>query len=157
MYYTTFQSPMGEVMIAGDEQGLSHIAFQEGAKPVDIDWGWQRRDDLFSEAVRQLSAYFQGHLQDFNLPLAPTGTPFQKSVWMELQKIPFGQSISYGELAKRVGNPKASRAVGAANGKNPLSVVIPCHRVIGSNGSLTGYAGGLAIKEKLLNLEKAAS
>ena len=104
--------------------------------------------------MRQLKAYFAGELENFDLPLSPQGTPFQQRVWGELQKIPYGDTISYGELARRIGNPKASRAVGLANGSNPISIVIPCHRVIGANGKLTGYGGGLPIKEKLLALEK---
>jgi methylated-DNA-[protein]-cysteine S-methyltransferase len=106
------------------------------------------------EPVRQLRAYFAGDLETFDLPLAPAGTPFQLAVWRELCKIPYGKTISYGELARHLGNPNASRAVGLANGANPIPIVIPCHRVIGSNGKLTGYGGGLPIKEKLLALER---
>jgi methylated-DNA-[protein]-cysteine S-methyltransferase len=106
------------------------------------------------ETVRQLRAYFAGELETFELDLAPEGTPFQQKVWSELLNIPFGETISYGELARRIGNPNASRAVGLANGSNPIPIIIPCHRVIGSNGKLTGYGGGLPIKEKLLALEK---
>ena len=106
------------------------------------------------EALRQLRAYFAGDLEGFDLQLAPDGTPFQQKVWKALCKIPYGETISYGELAKRIGNPNASRAVGLANGSNPIPIIIPCHRVIGSNGKLTGYGGGLPIKEKLLALEK---
>jgi methylated-DNA-[protein]-cysteine S-methyltransferase len=106
------------------------------------------------EAIRQLRAYFAGKLENFDLPLAPEGTPFQRAVWKLLCDIPYGETISYGELARRVGNPKASRAVGLANGSNPIAIVIPCHRVIGSNGKLTGYGGGLPLKEKLLALEQ---
>lgn len=107
-----------------------------------------------SEIIRQLNAYFAGKLESFDLPLAPEGTPFQQKVWKELCQIPYGETISYGELARRIGNASASRAVGLANGSNPIPIVIPCHRVIGSNGKLTGYGGGLDIKEKLLALEK---
>src|SRR5690606_32489233 len=102
----------------------------------------------------QLGAYFAGELQAFDLPLAPEGTPFQRTVWQALQSIPYGQTISYGELAQEIGRPTASRAVGAANGRNPLPIVIPCHRVIGGNGSLTGYGGGLRFKKALLSLER---
>ena len=104
--------------------------------------------------IQQLRAYFARELETFDLRLAPEGTPFQQSVWNELCGIPYGETISYGELAKRVGNPKASRAVGAANGQNPIPIIIPCHRVIGSDGKLTGFGGGLPIKEKLLALEQ---
>jgi methylated-DNA-[protein]-cysteine S-methyltransferase len=110
--------------------------------------------ERLGEAVRQLRAYFAGELQAFDLPLAPQGTPFQLAVWKHLCEIPYGETISYGELARRIGNPNASRAVGLANGSNPIPIVIPCHRVIGSNGKLTGYGGGLPIKEKLLGLER---
>ena len=106
------------------------------------------------ETIRQLRAYFAGELEAFDLPLAPQGTPFQLAVWKRLCEIPYGETISYGELARRIGNPNASRAVGLANGSNPIPIVIPCHRVIGSNGKLTGYGGGLPIKEKLLALER---
>jgi methylated-DNA-[protein]-cysteine S-methyltransferase len=107
-----------------------------------------------AEVIRQLQAYFAGELENFDLAVSPQGTPFQQKVWSELQRIPYGETLSYGELARRIGNPKACRAVGLANGSNPISIVIPCHRVIGSNGKLTGYGGGLPIKEKLLALEK---
>jgi methylated-DNA-[protein]-cysteine S-methyltransferase len=110
--------------------------------------------ERLGEAVRQLRAYFAGELQAFDLPLAPQGTPFQLAVWKHLCEIPYGETISYGELARRIGNPNASRAVGLANGSNPIPIVIPCHRVIGSNGKLTGYGGGLPIKDKLLGLER---
>jgi methylated-DNA-[protein]-cysteine S-methyltransferase len=107
-----------------------------------------------AETVRQLRAYFAGELREFDLPLAPAGTPFQLRVWRELRNIPYGQTISYGELARRVGSPKGSRAVGLANGANPISIVVPCHRVIGSSGKLTGYGGGLENKARLLALER---
>ena len=106
------------------------------------------------QATEQLRAYFAGEREGFDLPLAPRGTPFQQKVWKRLCEIPYGETISYGELAKQIGNPQASRAVGLANGSNPIPIVIPCHRVIGSNGKLTGYGGGLPIKEKLLALER---
>lgn len=106
------------------------------------------------EVIRQLHGYFSGELESFDLELSPQGTPFQQRVWKELLKIPYGETISYGELARRIGNPNASRAVGLANGSNPIPIIIPCHRVIGSNGKLTGYGGGLPIKERLLALEK---
>ncbi len=131
-----------------------------------IDWGdltaWDSaaRDaltptPLLAEAIRQLTAYFEGTLRDFDLPLAPVGTPFQRAVWDELRRIPYGQTRSYGEIARRLGNPRATRAVGMANHKNPISIVIPCHRVIGGNGQLVGYASGLDIQRGLLSLEGA--
>jgi methylated-DNA-[protein]-cysteine S-methyltransferase len=117
--------------------------------------GLNDRALVVDEAIRQLRAYFAKKLTRFDLPLQPEGTPFQIEVWRELQTIPYGKVISYGELAKRIGKPRASRAVGGANGSNPIPIIIPCHRVIGSNGKLTGYAGGLHIKEALLKLESA--
>lgn len=113
-----------------------------------------RRNDAFKPVKQQLAAYFAGELTDFNLVLAPEGTDFQLAVWTALQKIPYGETCSYGDIANRIGKPEASRAVGAANGQNPLPIVIPCHRVIGSNGSLTGFGGGLDCKQFLLRLEQ---
>jgi len=132
--YTTMASPVGPLLLAADAAGLRQILFANGKHPA--------------------RAYFAGELEAFDLPLAPQGTPFQLKVWQLLSDIPYGGTISYGELARRAGNPKASRAVGLANGSNPIPIIIPCHRVIGSNGKLTGYGGGLPIKEKLLALER---
>ncbi len=147
------ESPVGPLILAASDSGLHHVMFASSkrAKP-DPQW----RDDAkpLQEAIRQLRAYFAGELETFELTLAPEGTDFQRSVWCKLRDIPFGETISYGELAKRVGNPKASRAVGAANGQNPIPIIIPCHRVIGSNGKLTGFGGGLPMKQKLLALEQ---
>ena len=149
------ESPVGPLTIAGNENGLHSISFGTGspaAAPAlrgrGSDW------DIVEETIRQLRAYFAGKLVQFDLPLKPDGTPFQMQVWRELQNIPYGTVISYGELARRIGKPKASRAVGAANGANPIPIIIPCHRVIGSNGKITGYAGGVPIKEALLELER---
>jgi methylated-DNA-[protein]-cysteine S-methyltransferase len=117
---------------------------------------WRESPDAFDDVVSQLTEYFAGHRQRFELTLAPEGTPFQLRVWRELQDVPYGVTISYGQLAARIGQPRASRAVGLANGSNPLPIVIPCHRVIGADGTLTGYGGGLPIKERLLALERGA-
>lgn len=152
--YTQIESPIGPLLLAADDTGLREILFVHGRHPAKPDPSWQEDPAPLQPAIRQLDAYFAGELETFDLPLAPEGTPFQQSVWRELCGIPFGQTISYGELAQRIGNPKASRAVGLANGSNPIPIVIPCHRVIGSNGKLTGYGGGLPIKEKLLALER---
>ncbi len=141
-------------MLAADTAGLRQITFPKNGSPESPQPGWIEDSSAFLEPIRQLRAYFAGDLETFNLPLAPQGTPFQQEVWKELCKIPYGETISYGELAKRIGNSKASRAVGLANGSNPIPIIIPCHRVIGSNGKLTGYGGGLPIKEKLLALER---
>jgi methylated-DNA-[protein]-cysteine S-methyltransferase len=152
--YTYIESPIGTLLLAGDSDGLQQILFSTDGRPARPDPAWQEDASALAEVAGQLKAYFAGELENFDLSLSPQGTPFQKRVWSELQKIPYGKTISYGELARRIGNPKASRAVGLANGSNPISIVIPCHRVIGSNGKLTGYGGGLPIKEKLLALEK---
>ena len=151
--YTTLDTPLGEVLLAGDGQGLRRINFLRGNRPVQPEPHWERDAAPFEEALRQLRAYFGGSLQTFDLPLAPVGTQFQQRVWRALREIPYGETISYGELARRIGDGKASRAVGAANGRNPLPIVIPCHRVIGSSGKLTGFAGGLHLKEGLLSHE----
>lgn len=153
--YTLLASPVGEILVAGDHQGLRRIIFQGGAHPMTIPGAWRRDDAAFNEARRQLTAYFGGDLREFDLPLAPEGTPFQKAAWAELCRIPYGETLTYGAQAARLGQPNASRAVGAANGRNPLGIVIPCHRVIGASGKLTGYYGGLRIKEALLELERA--
>ncbi len=153
-YYTQIESPLGPLLLAGDEKHLREIVFVNGRRPLKPDPEWREGSRPFKETIRQLRAYFAGELEDFELPLAPAGTVFQRNVWQKLCDIPFAETISYGELAKRIGNPKASRAVGLANGQNPIPIIIPCHRVIGSNGKLTGYGGGLPIKEKLLALEQ---
>jgi methylated-DNA-[protein]-cysteine S-methyltransferase len=152
--YAHLESPIGTLLISGDAGGLQQILFSTNGRPARPDPAWQEDPLALGDVIRQLRAYFAGELENFDLALAPQGTPFQQKVWSELQKIPYGETISYGELARRIGNPNASRAVGLANGSNPISIVIPCHRVIGSNGKLTGYGGGLPIKEKLLALEK---
>ena len=152
--YTQIASPLGPLLLAGDDSGLRHVIFISEHQPPRPDPTWRKDTASLTETIRQLQAYFAGELETFNLPLATEGTPFQMEVWQALRDIPYGHTISYGELARRIGNPKASRAVGLANGSNPIPIVIPCHRVIGSNGKLTGYGGGLPIKEKLLALER---
>lgn len=147
-------SPVGPLTIAADDEGLCSIWFDRGKRPApSVEGGVRNR--IVEEAVLQLEAFFDKRLTRFDLPLKPKGTPFQLAVWRELEGIPYGQVISYQELARRVGNPAASRAVGAANGMNPIPIVIPCHRVIGSNHKMVGYAGGTPIKEALLGLEGA--
>lgn len=155
LHYTTLESPLGPVLVAGDAAGLRYISFLSGTAALEPHATWVRDERPLDEAVRQLRAYFAGELQRFELSLAARGTPFQQRVWRALREIPYGQTISYGELARRIGQPTASRAVGAANGRNPLPIVVPCHRVIGSTGRLTGFAGGLHLKEGLLALEQA--
>jgi methylated-DNA-[protein]-cysteine S-methyltransferase len=152
--YCYADSPIGPLLIAGDDQAVHLIAFPRNGKPRRPESGWTESiSGPLAEAVRQLREYFAGRRQEFDLPLAPEGTDFQHKVWRKLQEIPFGETISYGELARRVGNPKASRAVGSANGKNRIPIVIPCHRVIAGDGGLGGFGGGLSVKEKLLALE----
>jgi methylated-DNA-[protein]-cysteine S-methyltransferase len=155
MKYTLYDSPIGSLLLAGDSAGLKLVNFQAGTHPQPIHSSWTRDPAHFSEPIAQLNAYFAGSLRDFDLALSPSGTTFQLTVWSELRTIPFGTTISYGDLAERIGRPKAVRAVGTANGANPIPLIIPCHRVIGSNGKLTGYGGGLEIKEKLLAHEGA--
>jgi methylated-DNA-[protein]-cysteine S-methyltransferase len=152
--YTQIESPLGPLLLVADGGGLREIMFVKGRHPAEPQSSWIEDRAAHSETIRQLEAYFAGELENFDLQLAPEGTPFQREVWRRLCDIPYGETISYGELAGRIGNPKASRAVGLANGSNPIPIVIPCHRVIGSNGKLTGYGGGLPIKEKLLALER---
>jgi methylated-DNA-[protein]-cysteine S-methyltransferase len=148
----TMASPVGELTLVASEQGLRAVLWaEERAGRVKLA---ERRDDpahaILAEAVRQLSQYFAGERRAFDLPLDPVGTEFQKAVWTGLNAIPYGETRSYAALATAIGRPGASRAVGAANGRNPLSIVTPCHRVIGANGTLTGFAGGLAVKRWLL-------
>ena len=152
--YTHLSSPIGPLLLVADDSGLREIRFAKNGQPAKPDREWKKDSSAFSATKRQLTDYFGGKLETFDLAVCPQGTDFQQSVWSELCKIPYGDTISYGELARRVGNPNASRAVGLANGSNPIPIIIPCHRVIGSNGKLTGYGGGLDIKEKLLALEK---
>ncbi len=152
--FTQIESPLGPLLLASDGEGLREIQFANGRHSAHAKPEWREDSAALKQAIDQLRAYFAGELKEFDLPLAPQGTPFQQKVWGDLCKIPYGETISYGELARRIGNPNASRAVGLANGSNPIPIIIPCHRVIGSNGKLTGYGGGLPIKEKLLALEK---
>jgi methylated-DNA-[protein]-cysteine S-methyltransferase len=154
-FYTHVNSPLGLILLVSDGKNLTGLNFQTEKRPIQIQPDWQEDDGPFAETIAQLQAYFAGERQDFDLPLAFRGTAFQQAVWQELQNIPYGQTTSYGELARRIGKPKAVRAVGAANGANPIPLVVPCHRVIGSNGRLTGYGAGLPIKEALLAHEQS--
>jgi len=153
--YGYLESPVGTVEIAATEQGIRHIYFVEQPKQAG---GHPQSDSvILKSAKQQLSQYFAGERQDFDLPLAPIGTDFQQQVWQALRTIAYGKTCSYGDIARQINNQKAVRAVGAANGKNPLSIVVPCHRVIGKSGKLTGYAGGLSRKAWLLQLESQQS
>jgi len=146
-------SPFGPICLAGTEKGLIRVDFQRGDRPVQPDPGWQAHTGQLDVAQHQLQEYFQGQREQFSCPLAPPGTPFQQRVWQKLQGIPFGTTLTYGALAQRLGRPGAARAVGHANGRNPMAIVIPCHRLIASDGQLRGYAGGLALKRRLLQHE----
>ncbi|HZC66446.1 MAG TPA: methylated-DNA--[protein]-cysteine S-methyltransferase [Candidatus Dormibacteraeota bacterium] len=153
MKYTRMQSPVGRLLLAGDEAGLRSVSFETSHRADVVREDWVEDEAALREVVRQLRGYFAKELREFDLELAPVGTDFQLRVWRELLAIPYGETISYGELAKRVGNANASRAVGLANGCNPIAIIVPCHRVIGSDGALTGFGGGLRNKEILLELE----
>ena len=156
IWFTEIESPVGPLRLAADEAGLRRIDFLAGSGESAPPSDWIRAEARLKPVIQQLKEYFAGARRDFEGPLAPEGTPFQQRVWQCLREIPYGATVSYGELAARVGNPKASRAVGLANGRNPIPIVIPCHRVIGKNGTLVGYGGGLAIKQKLLAIEGRA-
>ena len=152
-YYCYHQSPIGKLLLAGDGESLSLLGFPRGKMQRQHETDWVLDAAPFRATAAQLEQYFAGELIQFKLPLKAVGTPFQQTVWDALTQIPYGKTWSYGELAQRIGKPKASRAVGAANGLNPIPIIIPCHRVIGSNGKLTGFGGGLDTKEFLLHLE----
>mgnify|MGYP003589902639 CR=1 FL=1 len=155
MYYDEFETGfIGALFLVGDEKGLNHIGFQHDQHPVLLQPDWKRNPDFFSSVKSQLKEYFDGKRMVFDLPIAPEGTPFQLKVWQALQLIPYGELISYKSIAQTIGNPKAVRAVGGANRKNPIPIIVPCHRVIGSDNSLTGYGGGLEIKKRLIDLER---
>ena len=153
MLYTTIDSPIGELLLAGDGTGLQRLDMREGRRPVRIGGDWQRDATPFAPVVGQLERYFNGELRDFEVPLSLQGNPFELRVWNALLEIPYGETVSYGEIARRIGEPGAPRAVGLANGRNPVALIVPCHRVIGADGSLTGYGGGLERKRFLLDLE----
>ncbi len=153
MYYDILETQLGPLLVAGDDDGVRQVIFQDGSRRKAIPPQWTLDRQAAGEAVRQLSAYFAGELRRFTLSLSPEGTPFQQEVWRRLLQVPYGATVSYGRIAEGIGRPTASRAVGMANGRNPIPVIIPCHRVIGASGALTGYAGGLHLKEGLLRIE----
>lgn len=154
-YYTYFDSPLEPLLLTSNGKALTGLFMVEHKYGPDVSADWEENDEItpFPQAKVQLDAYFRGELTDFDLPLTPQGTDFQRTVWKALMQIPFGDTISYAELAQRIDNPKAVRAVGLANGRNPISIIVPCHRVIGANGTLTGYGGGLHRKASLLTFE----
>jgi methylated-DNA-[protein]-cysteine S-methyltransferase len=145
-------TPIGPLLLWSDGEGLRGISFQR-SHPLRPPDGWRRSREPFGRVLEQLTAYFAGRLDRFDVPLAPQGTPFQIEVWSALRKIPYGETTTYAAIARRLGRPQAFRAVGAANGRNPIPILIPCHRVVGADGSLTGFGGGLDVKRALLALE----
>ncbi len=151
--YTHMDSPLGELLLTGDGRALRGLHMTQGRHPVAVGPDWVQADDAFEEVRAQLTDYFAGRRTSFDVPLELEGTAFQLEVWRGLLEIGYGKTISYGELARRIGRPHAIRAVGLANGRNPIAVIVPCHRVIGANGTLTGYGGGLDNKRLLLDLE----
>ncbi len=151
--YTTIDSPIGELLLTGDGAALTRLHMQDAPRPIAPSPEWRREDGAFATAVRQLSEYFAGERREFDLPLALHGNDFELRVWAALLEIPYGETASYGEIARTIGAPSAARAVGLSNGRNPIALIVPCHRVIGSDGSLTGYGGGLPRKRYLLDLE----
>ena len=152
-YYTTMPSPVGELTLTSDGRALTAVYFEAPRYGPTTTDGWIPDDAVLADARRQLEEYFCGERTEFDLALAPYGTDFQRTVWKALTEIPFAATTSYGQIASQIGKPSASRAVGAANGRNPISIIVPCHRVIGSGGDLTGYGGGLDRKRWLLNHE----
>jgi len=153
-FFHVIPSPIGDLTLVSNGEALTGLYLCEQKGGPDPDSGWQRDEVEFDAVAKQLAAYFAGDRREFDLPLAPRGTEFQVKVWRELCRIPYGETISYGELARRIGQPAASRAVGLANGRNPIGIIVPCHRVIGADGTLTGYGGGLDRKKWLLEHEK---
>lgn len=154
--FTYVDTPVGRLLLAGNAEALHFVSFAGGSRAFGPRPAWTQADEPFAEARRQLAAYFAGDLRQFDLPLTFAGTDFQRKVWKTLQRIPYGETRSYGWLAREIGSPTASRAVGAANGANPLPIVVPCHRVIGANGALTGFGGGIETKRFLLALERSS-
>ena len=155
MYYTRFNEAFCEIILVGDREGLCHLHLntEDGKRGFEIQEDWLRDDEFFAPVKREIREYFAGTRTAFEVKLNPRGTEFQKRVWRELSKIPYGEVVSYKDLAVRLGKESATRAVGAANGRNPISLIVPCHRVIGSDGRLTGYAHGLEMKKRLLAFE----
>jgi methylated-DNA-[protein]-cysteine S-methyltransferase len=156
MYWYETDSPIGRLLLAGTAQALARVQFQAGPRPLRPPREWSHDVAPFAPVLGQLKEYFAGTRRAFQLPLAPQGSTFQRAVWRALLAIPYGETVSYGELARRLGLANGARAVGLANGANPLPILVPCHRVIGADGSLTGFGGGLPIKRALLSLEGAA-
>jgi methylated-DNA-[protein]-cysteine S-methyltransferase len=158
MIYDFFETDVaGTLLMAGDGKWLYHLNYPDGRHPLDIEADWKRNPAPFADLRRQLNAYFAGRRIRFDIAFHAEGTPFQKRVWAAVHEVPYGQVVSYQQIAEQIGNPVAVRAVGAANGRNPIVILIPCHRVIGKNGKLTGYGGGLDRKRRLLRLENTGT
>jgi methylated-DNA-[protein]-cysteine S-methyltransferase len=155
--YDSIESPVGEILLIGDGHALHGLYMQQGRTSRSVEPHWKHDPDALAEARRQVREYFCGQRVRFELDLVLDGTAFQRRVWQGLLDITYNQTLSYGELARRIGQPSAVRAVGAANGCNPISIIVPCHRVIGADGSLVGYGGGLERKRHLLDLEAETS
>ncbi len=153
LLYTTTESPIGSLLLVGDGTALHRLSMQGGPRPAAIDPAWQRDENAFEPVEAQLRDYFAGARHGFDVQLEMAGTPFERRVWQALREIPYGETTSYGRLAQSIGEPGAARAVGLANGRNPIAVIVPCHRVIGADGGLTGFGGGLERKRFLLELE----
>jgi methylated-DNA-[protein]-cysteine S-methyltransferase len=154
LIFSYAHTPIGDLLVTKNDDGaVAEIRFAHNGRPADAPKSWRRNDSALADAVAQLRAYFAGELQQFDLPLAFSGTDFQQRVWDHLRAIPFGDTTTYGAIARAIGHPDAVRAVGAANGANPIPIVVPCHRVIGSNGALTGFGGGINVKRWLLEHE----
>ncbi len=158
-YYMHYDSPAGRLLLTADDTVLTGVYYGHGRHCPEIAGAWRERPNhpVLRRAGVQLNEYFRGQRRSFDLPLGGGGTPFQRAVWGALLEIPYGETRSYADIARRIGHPKAVRAAGMANGANPISILVPCHRVIGTNGSLTGYAGGLESKRKLLALESGVT
>ena len=156
MYYTRFNTALCEVILIGDEQGLIriHLNTEGSNRELTLDPKWIEHAEFFADAQNQIEEYFNGKRQTFTIKLNPQGTEFQKKVWQALLEIGYGETVSYKDIATKIGNSNASRAVGMANGKNPIPIIVPCHRVIGSNGKLTGFAFGTKLKSEIISLEK---
>ncbi len=157
MYYDEWATPLGRVLAVATDKGLAQFGLQDSKRPLDKAPDWQRAPAKLAEVKRQFAEYCTGKRQKFDLRLDMHGTEFQRQVWRALQRVPYGKTASYLDIANAIKNPKAVRAVGAANGKNPVWVIVPCHRVIGKDGSLIGYGGGLPLKKRLLALEQGGS
>lgn len=159
MYYTRYESKIAPIILVGDEDGLSFLYFDiaDAKNSFGIEKEWKYKDEFFDKVKKELDEYFRGSRKEFTVKLNPEGTSYQKKIWEHLREIPYGQTCSYRDIAEKADNPKASRAVGNANGKNPIPLIVPCHRVVGANGKLTGFAFGVDLKKQLIEFERSNS